>query len=69
VRSSGCVGENKEGQNNILLAEKVVQLDAAPVLVGQLKVRGAVSDLKRHGAEAGGGQEQCLPPVMVGING
>ena len=63
MRSGRCVGENEKGEDNVLLAEEAAQPEVAPVLIGQFKVRGAVSDSKRHGR--GGRRSMAAPSTQI----
>lgn len=50
VRSGGRVGKNVERQDDILLAEKIAELDRVAILVRKLELRRGLADLEwRHG--------------------
>lgn len=44
VRSGGSVGKNVERQDDILLAEKIAELDRVAILVGKFEIGGCVAD-------------------------
>lgn len=46
VGSGGCVGEDVKRQNNVLLSEKVAELDAVTVLVGKLEIGRPVANIQ-----------------------